>query len=89
MLGHDHTRVVLSRANFVDLLPLEVLNRRLVEFEFAILILVVAIGVDVGGDRRNRLVLVDVDQMLQYLWLGGGVCAHCLRSHFVDWLDTT
>lgn len=74
--------IVLSRAYFIFSFSLEILNRRLIEFELVIFVLVIAIGMDVGGDGGDGLVLVDIDEMLQYFRLSSCIRAHHLRSHF-------
>lgn len=79
-LDHRHVRIVLSRSHSILLLAFEVLNRRLIELQLIVFALIVAKSMDIRGNGGNRLVLVDVDQVLQYFWLGGCACADCLWS---------
>lgn len=74
--------VVLPRSNPVLLLPLEIFNGRLVEFQFVVVILIIAEGVDIAGNRWDGLVLVQVDEMLQNLRFAGGIGAEHLGTGF-------
>lgn len=78
---YAHIGIILSRAYFIFLFAFEVLDGRLIQLKLIVFVLVVTVGMDVGGNGRNRLVLVDVDQMLQNLRLRGGVGTHRLRSN--------
>ncbi len=74
--------IILSRTNFVCLLTLEILDGRLIKLELITLVLVIAVSVDIGGNGGYGLILVDVDEMLQYFWLGCGISAHHLWAYF-------
>lgn len=68
-------RVILPRTHFIFLFTFEALNWRLVELQFIRLVLIIAISVNVGGNRGYWLILVDVDEVLKYFGFGGGVSA--------------
>lgn len=70
----------MARPYSILLFSPEILDWRLVEFQLVIVILVVAIGMQIGGYGRDRLVLVDVDEVLQDLRLARCVCTHHLRT---------
>jgi hypothetical protein len=54
----------LPWSNFVFFFSLEILNRWFVKLKLIALVFVITIGVNVGGDGRDGLILVYVDQML-------------------------
>lgn len=74
-------RVVLSRAYLIIFLSLEILDRWFIEFELVIVVLVVAIGMNIGRNGGDGLVLVDIDEMFQYFRLCCRIRAHHLRPH--------
>lgn len=76
-----HIRIILTRTDFVFLFPFEVLDRRLVQLQLVVFVLVVAIGVNIRRDRGNRLILVQIYQMLQNFRLCCSIGAHSFGSN--------
>lgn len=76
-----YIRIILPWTNFIFLFAFEVLDGGLVQLQLIVLVFVVAKGVNIRRNGGNRLVLVQVYQMLQNLRLGGSVGAHSLRSN--------
>ena len=77
-----HIWVILPRADFIALLSLEILNGRLVELQLIALILIISIGVYIGGYGWYGLILIDIDEMLEYFGFCSGISAHHFRSYF-------
>jgi hypothetical protein len=71
--------VVLPRAYFVLLLSFEHLNWWLVKLKLITLILIIAISMNIWRNRRNGLVFIYIDQVLNYFWFS----SHILTVNFL------
>lgn len=76
------TGVILARSNFILFLSFKILNRRLIQLQLTSLILIVAVSMDIGRNGGDGLILIDVDEMLEYFGFCCGVGADGFRSDF-------
>jgi hypothetical protein len=55
----------MTRSYGIFLLSFEDLNRGLIELK----VIVVAISMNIGGNRRNRLIFIQINEMFDYFGL--------------------